>query len=280
MRSTNHRASPWQRLGSVVIAGCLLASGSLRAEAPGAMPATEERMEPKFVWGILLNLVANYAMSTLSSWLLHKLTDQADLPAKLDQLQNNSLTAAILPLVRFALGVKSAGAVENTTAAGPAQPFSLKEGRPNYQGLNITVLGFAGDGQFQGVRPLSAKFTNGDRIKLKVLPTFDGLLVVENINPQGLQRQIYPPRADAVVALKEGVEVLIPLGKDEYFQFAGVSGEEQLLVTIRDPRSLQGGASPAPASREETANGTNFVQETPPGTYPVISQSLRIQHGP
>ena len=64
-----------------------------------------------------------------------------------------------------------------------------------------------------------------------------------------------------------------------YFEFTGPTGDEQLVVTIRDPRAFGAAAATAEANRKDDAFGSSFVQETAPGTYPVISQSLRLKHG-
>lgn len=269
-----------RQLGVAFLSLSLLLPRAGAAEPLPPPSGTErEAGEPKFIWGILINLLANYAMSAFSAWLKEKLTDQQALPTKMDNIYANAVTAHIIPLVQILLSQKSVGAEENTTLAPPQKPLQVEGGRPNYQGMNLAVLGFDGQGQFKGLQVLEQTFATGERIKLKVLPTFDGLLVVENINPKGDRQQIYPPKEGSVVALKQGVEVLLPLGRDEYFQFAGLTGDERLVITLRDPRAVDGAASAAPANREDTANGSNFVQETPPGTFPVIAQSLTLRHG-
>lgn len=263
----------------------LLLSFSLvapRASAVEPLPmqsgTSQEAGEPKFIWGALISVLANYALSVFASWLKEKLTDRQALPGKMDTIYANAATAHIIPLVEILLGRKSVGAEENTTLTPPRTPLQVKSGQPNYQGMNLAVLGFDEKGQLKGLQALDQAFTSGDRIKLKVLPTFDGLMVIENINPKEERQQIYPPRQGSVVVLKQGVEVLLPLGRDEYFQFTGITGDERLVITLRDPRAVDNAASDAKANREDTANGSNFVQETPPGTYPVIAQSLTLRH--
>lgn len=266
-----------RKVGVALLSVTLILPRAGAGEASAPVPV-QQAGEPKFVWGLLINLLANYAMSAFASWLKEKLTDQQALPDKMDTIHANAVTAHIIPLLEIFLSRKSLGADENTTLSPPQKPLQVEAGRPNYQGMNLAVMGFDEQGQFKGLRGLDQEFTSGTRIKLKVLPTFDGLLVVENVNPKGERQQIYPSRAGSVVALKQGVEVMLPLGRNEYFQFAGQTGEERLVVTLRDPRAVDGAASTAQANREDTANGSNFVQETPPGTYPVIAQSLSLRH--
>jgi hypothetical protein len=111
-----------------------------------------------------------------------------------------------------------------------------------------------------------------------VLPTFDGLLVIDNINPRQERKQIYPAQAENVVKIKAGVEIMIPLGKDDYFEFTGATGDEQLVITVRDPRAFGSAAATATVTRKDENNGSNFMQEQTPNSFPVISQALRLRH--
>lgn len=235
-------------------------------------------MQPKFIWGILLNVAFKLAMSAFSAWASEKLTSDLSRPEIMTRLIGNSATAVVVPLTRYALGLKSAGAPLNVKAGEPSTPLTVENGKENFQGVHVSIVGFDNQGKFTGMRPVTAGFVTGDRIKLKVLPTFEGLLVIENINPRGERKQIFPARSDEAVLLKAGVEVLVPLQANQYFEFAGATGQDQLVITIRDPRSFSAPAT-AEASRKDDAQGSYFVQEVTPNTYPVISQSLRFAHG-
>jgi hypothetical protein len=170
------------------------------------------------------------------------------------------------------------GAKENTVMSEPVAPLKSENGSVNYQGVHVAIVGFNPAGEATNIQPLNADFRTGDRFKLKVIPTFDGLVVIENINPKAQRSQIYPANDTDVVAIKAGVEIFVPIGKDEFFQFAENTGEEQLVVTIRDPRAFGDAESKIPANRKDEKTGSSFVQETPSGTYPVISQSLKLKH--
>lgn len=250
------------------------------AQAPAPAPDSEE-MQPKIlIWGLLLNAAFKLASSLLADWLQNKLTVELT-PHNLAVLLLNSLTATIEPLSTAAdtdISAKTAGAAENAVQGEPTTPVRITDGMVNYQGVNVALIGFDGDGKPLGFRPLTAGFKSGERIKLRVLPTFDGLLVIDNINPKGQRTQVYPARASEVVKVKAGVEILVPLDKDQYFEFAGEAGDEQLVITLRDPRAFGTAAAKTPAFRQDEANGSNFVQETKPGTYPLIAQSLRLRH--
>jgi hypothetical protein len=242
-----------------------------------------DEMQPKFfIWGLLLNVGFKFAMSAFSEWRKSKQSNNLNNPIDYKQLLINSTKAGFVSVasggVMGLFGFKSVGAEENTVADLPTKPIEQQNGQPNYQGAHVALLGFDRAGQLTGLRPVTAGFQTGDRLKLKVLPTFDALVVIENINPQGVRRQIYPPNPQEAVSLKAGTEVLLPLREDQFFEFAGVTGDEQLVITLRDPRAGGTAESKAEVSRKDEDNGSSFVQETVPGTYPVIAQSIRLKH--
>ncbi|MDP1733495.1 MAG: hypothetical protein Q8L44_03930 [Sulfuritalea sp.] len=258
----------------------LVAPGIAQQPAPPAQEGTAEEMKPKFIWGLLLNIAFKLAMSAFSEWLANKITTDLADTSKLNKIMLTSANAAIVSLADAApFGAKSAGAPENTVVGEPTKPITVENGRENYQGVHVAIVGFNRTGAVTGVQPVAAGFKSGDRIKLKVLPTFDGLLVIENITPKGERKQIYPAVGSQVVALKAGNEIMVPLGRNDYFEFAGATGDEQLVITIRDPRAFGGKESLVQVSRKDDRNGSSFVQELTPGTYPVISQTLKLQHG-
>jgi hypothetical protein len=51
-----------------------------------------------------------------------------------------------------------------------------------------------------------------------------------------------------------------------------------LVITLRDPRAFGDAESKAPANRKDEKFGSSFVQETAAGTFPVISQSIKLSH--
>lgn len=262
-----------------------------RAQTPSAAPiapaapdaGNSEEVQPKFfIWGLLLNIAVKFAMSAFTEWRQSKLTNDLSNPINYKQLLFNSAKSGFVSTVGGGItglfGFKSVGAEENTVADLPTKPIQIENGQPNYQGAHVAIVAFDKAGAVTGLRPVTAGFRSGDRIKIKLLPTFDALMVIENINPQGVRKQIYPPSASEAVALKAGVEVLAPLGADQFFEFAGVTGDEQLVITLRDPRASGAAESKAEVSRKDENNGSSFVQETVPGTYPVIAQSLKLRH--
>jgi hypothetical protein len=272
------------KIRSRILAGflmiALVAPGIAQQPAPQAQEGAAEEVKPKFIWGLLLNIAFKFAMSAFSEWLGNKITTDLADTSKLNKIMLTSANAAIVSLSDAApFGSRSAGAPENTVVGEPTKPITVENGRENYQGVHVAIVGFNRAGAVTGVQPVTAGFKSGDRIKLKVLPTFDGLLVIENITPKGERKQIYPPAGSQVVALKAGAEIMVPLARDDYFEFAGATGDEQLVITIRDPRAFGGKESLVQVNRKDDKYGSSFVQELAPDTYPVISQTLKLQHG-
>lgn len=270
---------------SRLLIGLLVATLLLPARAqttPLPEPAGQsEEVQPKFIWGLVLNIAVKFAMNAFMEWRSRKLTNDLNNPINYRQLLMNSASAGLVSTAGGAVsslfGFKSVGAPENTVADLPTKPIEVNNGQPNYQGAHVAIVGFDRAGQVTGLRPVTAGFRSGDRIKLKVLPTFDALVVIENINPQGVRKQIYPA-PERAIALKAGVELLLPLREDQFFEFAGATGDDQLVITVRDPRAAGAAESKAEVSRKDEDNGSSFVQETAPGTYPVIAQSLKLRH--
>jgi hypothetical protein len=266
-----------------LVALLLAASFAIHAPAqtPDAVaPSGDEEVKPKFIWGILINIALKYAVSAFSSYLVGKLTDKLT-PESLATMLVHSKSANIVPLAGVAprgFAAKSAGAPANAAAGEPTAPLKIENGRENYQAVHVALMNFDRDGNARGFHPVTAGFNTGERFKLRVLPTFDGILVIDNINPKNERKQIYPAQAENVVQIKAGIEIMIPLDKDQYFEFTSATGDEQLVVTVRDPRAFGAAAATAPVTRKDENNGSNFMQELTPDTYPVISQSLRIRH--
>lgn len=241
--------------------------------------------QPKFIWGILLKVIAPSVFSMFGEWLKGRLT-QATPERTWMRVTADMSGAAIVGLGQFLVsrgGVATRDVVfvtsgENTVKDTPERPLKVEGDQANYQGVHVALIGIDAQGNATGYRAVSEGFRSGERFKVRVVATFPGLMAIDNINPKGQQRQIYPPKPNTAVSLVAGKEAIIPLGRDEYFQLAGNTGEEQLVFTIRDPKSLTDKPSPEKVYREDEKFGSNFVQEVTPNTFPVISQVLRLTH--
>ena len=280
MTTNRHRRATWCAIGLLVLPSLADAASDTSGPATSDSTEVQEAPRPKFIWGLLLNLAFKYAMSAFTDWLESKLTTNLSSPSSLQKLLFNSRQAVIVPLSSISpTKAKSAGAVENVTTREATTPLTVENGRENYQAVHVAIVGFDRDGNVTTLKPVTAGFKTGERFKLKVLPTFDGILVIENINPKGEKRQIFPPDEANVVSVQRGMEVFVPMSEDYYFEFTKQTGDEQLVITIRDPRAFGEAASQVKASRRDDKSGSSFVQETVSGTYPVISQSLTLAHG-
>ena len=156
------------------------------------------------------------------------------------------------------------------------------DAQSNYQGLHLAVVSTDAATNSMRFRSLAEGFKTGDRFKLRAVSTFDAVVFVDNVNPSGVRSRVYPALGggDQVVFLKAGQQVLLPLAVDQFFEFANQTGAEQLLVTVRDPRSTSTALTNQPVYRQDEAWGSNLMQLTPPGTYAGFTQTLALMHLP
>lgn len=253
----------------------LLAAFVLISSSWSQQPAKDEEVQPRFIWGILIQIaiskLASASWDVFSKWLENRV------PSVTDRSAPNLLAdsgAEIKQRSSSAVAERSPGSV----VGNPAAPLSVDGGRENHQGVHVALVAPAPDGTGFAFRPISSGFKTGERFKLRVVSTFGGELTLENINPRGERKQIYPPKAEHVVALLAGRETFIPLGKDEYFQFAGATGREQLVINLADPRAVGPGASRHQVYRQDVKYGSNFLQQVAPNTFPRISQAVELSH--
>ena len=278
-----------------------LAPAQTPAAAPPAAPqnGAEEviDVEPKFIWGIVIKFIAGQVFSAFTSWVAGRITGHVTtaLDTHADKLVGQGVSLASLAIQKLRAksdtsggafvarnptseDVSSKGAAPNTVG-NPSTPLAVGgDGSPNFQGMNVAIVGVGADGNIDSFRAVNEGFRTGQRFKLHVLSTFGGPLVIENINPRGIRKQIYPPEKDSVIMLQAGNETLLPLGRNEYFQFANVSGDEQLVITLRDARAVGNARSKAQVHRKDENYGSNFVQEVTRTTYPSISEAIHLKH--
>ena len=274
--------------------------------------------QEKVVWGVLGKTVLTSVFSLFNKWLSNRLTGGApearpecptpvsgqsladgggDPPKKEDEiriptnpedlkrhLKREVTGAVIVELTKLVFGAKSLdprdfSTKDSTTVVGtPAAPFRNVDGKPNYQGIHIAIVAVDRDGKPLGFHSVNQGFRTGQRFRLRVVSTFDGLLAIDNINPGGVQRRVYPAKTSQVVSIKAGEEVLLPLDPNQAFQFAGTKGREQLLIAMRHPQAFGDGASRNPVYRRDEQYGSNLVQEVTTNTHPAIFQSIELQH--
>jgi len=274
------------------------------AESKPAQPPEKIEVQEKFIWGIVVNVVLSSVFSMFTDWLFKKLGVDTTAGGKPPTLPNLGEVAAAPPtpvasvsdlkgqLVNVAV-VAVTGLLTNKlnsvlthaflgkdvpTTAKPKAALQVKDGDPNYQAAHIAILAVDPAGNVTGLRSVREGFSTGERFKVRVISTFDALVALGNINPSGKERQIYPPGNNTVVSIKAGTEAVLPLAADQYFQFTGEAGTDQLVITLVDPRALEGKASKRRVHRQDVDYGSNFAQEVAPDTYPVISQPIALSH--
>jgi hypothetical protein len=280
--------------------------------------ATEEPppLQEKVVWGVLGKTVLSSVFSIFSRWLNNRLTggtpetrpecptpvsgqaltdsgsdsrkEENRLPTTTQELKmeirREVRGAVVIELAKIVFGAKSPDPASfshkdtSTVVGTPAAPFRSIDGRPNYQGIHIAIVAVDKDGKPLGFHSVNQGFQTGQRFRLRVVSTFDGLLAIDNINPAGVQRRVYPAKSSQVVSIQAGEEVLLPLDARQAFQFAGTKGREQLLIAMRHPQAFGDGASRNPVYRKDEQYGSNLVQEVATNTYPAIFQSIELRH--
>ncbi len=148
----------------------------------------------------------------------------------------------------------------------------------DYQGAHIAIVGADKEGNITDVRSAKSGFRTGERFKVRTVSTFGAHLVIENINAKGERKQIYPPEGTTVVVIQPGEDTLLPLGPQQFFEFAKTTGEEQLVISLRDPRAIGDAAARQKVFRKDEELGTHFVQEVAKGEFPVISEAIKLEH--
>lgn len=259
------------------IVGVLMVSlmnPSARADQPTPAvptPPVAGDAQPKFfLVGFILKAIASEVFSMFGKWAIQKMVSGTSLSIPLG--------TKFLPLNFVKKSADESVSPPSVVAGEPIAAKGMQSAPANYQGLHIAIAVLDPEGKTLQLRPLKQGFRSGERFKLRVLATFGGDMKIENINPHGVRKHIYPQDENLRIRLEEGKEALIPAGPDEYFEFARTTGEEQLVVTIRDPRADAKTASRARVYRLDEPYGSNFVQEVSDNTYAVISESVKLQH--
>lgn len=261
----------------------IVATAVAADQPPLADVKPDEELQPKFfLFGFLLNVALKFAIASFKEWRKQQLTSEVTEPINYKKLLRNSALSSLASSAGSALfpifSFKSANAADASSPVAP--PGDAERRVTNFQGAHVAVLGFDGKGNVMGLRPLQSSFRSGERIKLKVISSFDAWFVIENISPSGARQQVYPRDASQAVLLRAGNEILVPLVEDQYLEFAGATGQDQLVLTFRDPRGASGPLSNAAVVMQEEADGVGLLQEVPPGSYPLISQALTFNHVP
>jgi len=250
-------------------------AGQKKAKPAGEKKAGEETVQPKFIWGILLKFAASKAFEIFFQWTTEKLFQGMAQKTMLAAVEAVTAPGA----ASLAPSQKGISLIApSVTDKAPDTPLAVTDGRENYQGAHLTLLVLQPDGQTFAVRPVSAGFVSGEKFRIRIGATFEGELALDNIDPQGVRKRLYPPSTEQVVRIRSGTPVILPLEPDSFFQFDEVAGEERLVVSLRDPRAQDGTAATTTVHRQENTLGTGLLQEVAPGKYAAMAESIALQH--
>lgn len=262
-------------MASQVFQPVLAAEETIDRAGEEAAPASETTeasdAAPKFfLMGFILKAIASEIFSIFGKWAINKFAEglAPHIPA-------NSWLG---PAKFVPVSGSDSGIPPSTISGEPIAAKGAENSTQAYHGLHIAIAVLDEEGKMLNLRPLNMGFKSGERFKLRVLSTFAGDLKIENINPKGVRKHIYPADEHLRIRLESGKEILIPAGPDEFFEFARTKGEEQLLITMRDPRADEKTMSHSKVYRQDEPYGSNFVQQVADKSFPAISESVKLIH--
>lgn len=262
-----------------VIAGTSISVSAQQATPPqtSSVAPAKDDIEPKPVWGILVNVILSRVGMALLDWAIGKLTNKLD-TISFSALTKKSevITLEAPPLVTTA-GGQPLGLQENVVAGEPSKEFKLENGKENFQGMVVSMAVFDAQGKPIGFRPINEPFKTGEKFKLRVLSTFEGHFYVDAINPNGVRNKLFPP-ANNTLRIPAGTEVLVPADPNQFFQFHGTTGKERLVVVMRDVKLESANLPIEPVFRKDESFGSLFVQEVTGDKRPLIVQSIALTH--
>lgn len=161
--------------------------------------------------------------------------------------------------------------------SGARQAVSTWGEALNYHGIHARFLLIDGKTQKVLSAPLSTRVKPGQRFKLRITATFNGVAALDQVLGAGWNAertgQVYPA-AGLSVELKAGQAVDLPIGEAQYFMLDGRRSDERLLLSVRHAKAVGEGRSNQPAYRKDNAQGSSFLQLTPKGMFPIIEQVL------
>ena len=273
------------------------------SNAPQA-PGQETKAIPAIVTALLSNLIASGAQSLTNHFLPQTSgvsTQSTGLPSlpchasinssqKISETIRNELMQAGCQVVGQFVGAAPTaligavnGLVANVqqTQSELATPLNYSPANgPNYQGLKVSVLVINNQGSVIEERAINAPFYSGEKFRLRVQSTFPGFLEVTHTAPSGATKPLFPRPEIGQFMLAAGGEVILPLGQQNTYEFAGDTGIEQLSFSFRDPRIAHASQAAQDVFRQDTANGSYYAQALAAGQLPYISQSVQLSHRP
>lgn len=164
--------------------------------------------------------------------------------------------------------------------AGVTQAASSWGSSLNYQGVQMRLVVINPANGKRELRSLSTGVRQGERFKLRILSSFDGVADVDQIVGDGwaLQRanRAYPGK-DQSVQIKASQTLDIPVQPNEYFTFNGDRVNDRVVLSVRHAKAAGAAGSNQPVYRQEGRIASNYLQLVPRGQYPLIEQLITMR---
>ena len=166
--------------------------------------------------------------------------------------------------------------VTQTTA-----PFDVKilDGYgTNYQGLQLQIEMLDKSNNVLEARSVGSGFRSGERFRLKVTPTFTGLVQIQHKGSNGKIELLFPREPIQSIQLNAGQTMIIPSDPKRFYYFDDQKGVEQLIVQFIDYKGINGDYSKNTILRQDDGKSTYLMQEVSKSQYPFIIQTIEMQH--
>lgn len=297
---------PATKLATAMLAVCM-GTISVTAHAQGQVPVqtpTNAANAEASKLPILGIVAAGFAANAFMNWVTNR-NNAAPVPATLPQ---SSAAASTIPVVAGPSGTTAgtqtlfhASRDYNSTPIilgqpdVPLRPAANADQRTqwnnNYQGVYVSYVVFNAQNKMIGLRPLSAPLRPGERFKIRVLSSFDAVVAIDQLRanqalansgkafvPPLLVGRLYPQSAAQLVQINAGVPAYLPLGANETFSADTPVNPELVMLNVRHKDAPNAGSlNSQPFYRQDTPDGTSYLQLSNPSSYPAISQIIALQ---
>jgi hypothetical protein len=160
------------------------------------------------------------------------------------------------------------------TGAAAAQAVRQWLASFNYQGVHMQQVVLNATGTQHELRPMGTPLRAGERFKVRITPTFEAVAEVDQVVGDAWygQRtgQVYP-QVGMSVQIKAGQSVDLPIEGNGYF-WMNRPKSERLVIAVRDQRALNQLRSDQPAYRQDSNNGSSYLQLVPQGKFAAVEQ--------
>ncbi len=246
------------------------------------------------LFGRSIALVALTSLVT-STWAQTAKTIVAEPVQAFPAFQQWVTTLVVAPVApTFNTGQNVPLTLASTVAATPYQPSPVILGLPelpllgsgaaqaarswsptlNYQGVHMHQVLFNASGAPQELRPMGSPLQEGQRFKIRITPTFDAVAEVDQVVGDvwyGQRADQLYPQAGMSVQIRAGETVDLPIEPNGYF-LMNRPANERFVVSVRHPGGVDSRRNDQPVYRQDSTNGSSYLQLVPGGKFPAIEQ--------